>query len=196
MSCPKRLPEPPRLNWSVLDVSDRLGVSGGVRGPKAPPKQPKRNRLWLDDGSCVRLRAERTNHVWSYDLVHHRTDDGRAFRILNILDEYSRECLVIRVKRKLNSTDVIDALTDLFILRGVPSYIRSDNGPECVAEAARKWIAAVGAKPPSRSSPQNPALRLLIFIPMQLSRCIGFSDRYVTSLLLLIRFSWTPRGRR
>ena len=81
---------------------------------KVPPKQPKRGRLWLNDGSCVRLRPEHRNHVWSYDFVHCRTDDGKAFRTLNILDEFSRECLTIRVKRKLNSTDVIDALTDLF----------------------------------------------------------------------------------
>ena len=79
------------------------------------------------DGSCIRLKPERKDHVWSYDFVHHRTDDGRAFRTLNILDEFSRECLAIRVKRKLNSTDVVDALTDLFILRGVPAFIRSDN---------------------------------------------------------------------
>ena len=73
-------------------------------------KQPKKERLWLNDGSCVRLRPEYRNHVWSYDFVHHRTDDGRAFRTLNILDECSRECLAIRVKRKLNSTEVIDVL--------------------------------------------------------------------------------------
>ena len=79
------------------------------------------------DGSCVRLRAERPNHVWSYDFVHDRTHDGRAYRILNIIDEYTREALMIRVDRKLNSTDVVDALTDLFILRGAPEYIRSDN---------------------------------------------------------------------
>ena len=85
-------------------------------------------------------------YIWSYDFVHHRTDDGRAFRTLNIIDEYSRECLAIRVKRKLNSTDVIDVLTDLFILRGIPAYIRSDNGPEFIAEAVRNWIRAVGAK--------------------------------------------------
>ncbi len=96
-------------------------------GLKVPGKQPKRGRLWLNDGSCVRLRAEHANHVWFYDFFHHRTDDGRAFRTLNILDEWSRECFAIRVKRKLNSTEVIDALTDLFILRGVPAYIRSDN---------------------------------------------------------------------
>ncbi len=81
-----------------------------------------------------------------YDFVHHRTEDGRAFRTLNILDEHSRECLAIRVKSKLNSTEVIDALTDLFILRGVPAYIISDNGPEFIAEAVRDWIKAVGAK--------------------------------------------------
>ena len=115
-------------------------------GLKVPMKQPKKGRLWLNDGSCVRLRPEYRNHVWSYDFVHHRTDDGRAFRTLNILDEHSRECLAIRVKRKLNSTEVIDALTDLFILRGVPAYIRSDNGPEFIAEAVRGWIKAVGAK--------------------------------------------------
>ena len=103
-------------------------------------------RLWLNDGSCVRLRPRYRDHVWSYDFLHHRTDDGRVFRILNILDEFSRECLEIRVKRKLNSTDVIDALTDLFILRGVPAFIRSDNGPEFVAQTVRDWIHAVGAK--------------------------------------------------
>ncbi|WP_282022577.1 integrase core domain-containing protein, partial [Ruegeria faecimaris] len=89
---------------------------------------------------------EYRNHVWSYDFVHCRTDDGKAFRTLNILDEYSRECLAIRVERKLNSTDVIDVLTDLLILSGAPSFIRSDNGPEFVAQAVRDWIAAVGAK--------------------------------------------------
>ena len=75
-----------------------------------------------------------------------RTHDGRAVRMLTVIDEYTRECLAIRIKRKLNSTDVIDVLTDLFILRGVPAYIRSDNGPEFIAEAVRDWIAAVGAQ--------------------------------------------------
>jgi len=86
------------------------------------------------------------NHVWSYDFVHERTHDGRAFRTLNVIDEFTRECLMIRVKRKLNSRDVIDVLTDLFILRGPPAFIRSDNGAEFVAEAVREWIAAVGTK--------------------------------------------------
>ena len=114
-------------------------------GFKVPMKQPKKGQLWLDDRSCVRLRPEYRNHVWSYDFMHHRTDDGRAFRTLNILDEHSRECLAIRVERKQNSTEVIDALTDLFILRGVPG-IRSDNGPEFIAEAFKGWVKAVGAK--------------------------------------------------
>lgn len=115
-------------------------------GLKVPAKQPKRKRLWLNDGSCVRLRPERANHVWSYDFVHDRTHDDRAFRMLNIVDEFTREALMIRVDRKLNSASVIDALTDLFILRGPPAYVRSDNGPEFVAEAVRNWIAAVGAQ--------------------------------------------------
>ena len=115
-------------------------------GLKVPQKQPKKSRLWLDDGSCVRLRPERPNHVWSYDFVEARTHDGRKFRMLNLIDEFTRECLAIRVDRKLRSTDVIDLLSDLFILRGVPDHIRSDNSPEFVAKAVRDWIAAVGAR--------------------------------------------------
>ena len=130
--------------WQVSDGRvERLWRREGL---KVPSKQPKKGRLWLNDGSCVRLRPAYQNHVWSYDFVHCRTDDGRAFRALNILDDFSRECLAIRVKRKLNSTGVIDALTDLFILRGPPAFIRSDNGPEFVAKEVRAWIGAVGAK--------------------------------------------------
>ena len=98
------------------------------------------------DGSCTRLRPEYRDHVWSYDLVHHRTDEGQAFRTLNFLDEHSQECLAILVKRKLNLTEVIDALTDLSILRGVPAYIRSENGAEFITEAVRDWMKAVEAK--------------------------------------------------
>lgn len=130
--------------WSVSDGRvERLWRREGL---KVPLKQPKKGRLWLNDGSCVRLRPEHRNHVWSYDFVHYRTDEGKVFRTLNIIDEHSRECLAIKVKRKSNSIDVIDALTDLFILRGAPSYIRSDNGPEFVAPTVQDWIAAVGAK--------------------------------------------------
>ncbi|KKN70010.1 hypothetical protein LCGC14_0435550, partial [marine sediment metagenome] len=115
-------------------------------GLKVPQKQPKKGRLWLNDGSCVRLQPEYRDHVWSYDFVESRTHDGRKFRMLNIIDEFTRESLAIRIDRKLNSTSVIDALTDLFILRGVPAHIRSDNGPEFIARAVREWIVAVGAK--------------------------------------------------
>lgn len=115
-------------------------------GLKVPQKQPKKGRLWLADGSCIRLRPQHRDHVWSYDFVEDRTHEGRKLRMLNILDEFTHECLAIRIDRKLNSTDVIDVLSDLFILRGVPGHIRSDNGPEFVARAVQEWIAAVGAR--------------------------------------------------
>jgi len=115
-------------------------------GLKVPHKQPKRGRLWLNDGSCIRLRPEHRNHVWSYDFVEDRTHDGRKYRMLNVVDEYTHESLAIRVRRKLKSIDVIDVLSELFLLRGVPGHIRSDNGPEFIAEAVQKWIGAVGSK--------------------------------------------------
>ena len=115
-------------------------------GLKVPEKQPRRGRLWLADGSCLRLRAERPNHVWSYDFVEDRTHDGRRYRMLNVIDEFTHECLAIRVGRKLKAADVVDALSDLFLLRGVPGHVRSDNGPEFVAKAVQEWITAVGAR--------------------------------------------------
>ena len=113
-------------------------------GLKVPQKQPKRKRLWLNDRSCVRLRPEYKDHVWSYDLVMDRTSDGKALRMLTILDEYTRECLSIRVERKLKSHDVLDELYQLFLLRGVPKYIRSDNGPEFTAKTVMKWLYDLG----------------------------------------------------
>ena len=118
-----------------------------AEGLKVPARQPKRERLWLNDGSCLRLRPDRPNHVWAYDFVEDRTREGRKFRTLNVVDEFSRECLAIRVGRKLGSTEVIDVLTDLFISRGTPAYIRSDNGPEFIATAVKAWITELGAKP-------------------------------------------------
>ena len=130
--------------WAVnVKRVERIWRREGLR---VPAKQPKKGRLWLDDGSCVRLRPERPNHVWSYDFVEDRTHDGRRYRMLNVLDEFTRECLAIRVSRKLSSVDVIDVLSDLFILRGVPGHVRSDNGPEFVAKSVRAWIAVVGAE--------------------------------------------------
>ena len=115
-------------------------------GLKVPARQPKKGRLWLNNGSCVRLRPEHRDHVWAYDFVEDRTHDGRKIRMLNIVDEFTRECLAIRVARKMRAVDVIDVLSDLFILRGVPGHIRSDNGPEFIAQALQEWIGAVGAK--------------------------------------------------
>ena len=115
-------------------------------GLKVPHKQPKGRRLWLNDGSCIRLRPQFKDHVWSYDFVTDRTAEGRAFRILNIIDEYSRECLAILVKRRITSQDVIDQLFELIIFKGIPEHIRSDNGPEFTAKAIRRWLNRVGVK--------------------------------------------------
>ena len=115
-------------------------------GLKVPKRQPKRKRLWLNDGSCIRLRPRYKDHVWSYDFMIDRTANGRAFKILNIIDEYTRECLAVVVKRKITSREVIDKLFELFILRGTPEHIRSDNGPEFTAKAIRKWLGKIGLK--------------------------------------------------
>ena len=113
-------------------------------GLKVPQKQPKRRRLWLNDGSCIRLRPEYKDHVWSYDFVTTRTAEGKAFRMLNIIDEYSRECLAILVKRRITSQDVIDQLFELIIFRGIPEHTRSDNEPEFTAKAVRGWLNRLG----------------------------------------------------
>ncbi len=115
-------------------------------GLKVPQKQPKRKRLWLNDGSCIRLRPEHRDHVWSYDFVTTRTSNGRAFRMLNIMDEYTRECLAILVKRRITSQDVTERLFELFMMKGIPEHIRSDNGPEFTAKAIRDWLNKLGVK--------------------------------------------------
>jgi putative transposase len=115
-------------------------------GLKVPSKQPKRRRLWLNDGSCVRLRPAYKDHVWSYDFVATQTRDGRPLRLLNLIDEYSRECLSIDVARRLTADDVLERLTHLFVLRGVPAFIRSDNGSEFTAKEVRQWLGQVGVK--------------------------------------------------
>ena len=115
-------------------------------GLKVPKKQPKRGRLWFNDGSCVRLRPQYRGHVWSYDFVADRTHDGKAFRVLTVIDEHSRECLAIHVQRSLKSDDVLAVLTDLFTKHGPPAHIRSDNGAEFTAHAVRDWLARIGVK--------------------------------------------------
>ena len=115
-------------------------------GLKVPKRQPKRGRLWFHDGSCVRQRPEHRNHVWAYDFVQDRTRDGKAFRMLTVIDEYTRECLAIKVGRAFKSMDVIETLADLFLLKGLPDYIRSDNGAEFTAKMIREWLGRLGAR--------------------------------------------------
>ena len=115
-------------------------------GLKVPSKQPKRGRLWLNDGSCVRLRPQHRNHVWSYDFVMDRTEDGRAFRMLTVIDEHTRQCLAIRTERRLDHETVLETLADLFLRHVPPEHIRSDNGAEFTALAVRNWLRRVGVK--------------------------------------------------
>ena len=117
-----------------------------VEGLKVPKRQPKRKRLWFNDGSCIRLRPTHKDHVWSYDFVHARTHDGRGFRMLTMIDEYTRECLAIEVSRFLKSNQVLEQLAYLFATRGVPEHIRSDNGSEFTAQAVRNWLDRLDVK--------------------------------------------------
>lgn len=136
------------LNMEGWDVGkDRVYTIWREEGLKVPQKQPKRARLWLADGSCIRKRAEYKNHVWSYDFVSEQTHDGRKFRILNIVDEYSRECLASFVARRIRAQDVIFVLAELFLVHGCPEFIRSDNGPEFVARRLKKWLKTLEVQP-------------------------------------------------
>lgn|SRR6185437_6341480 len=125
-----------RADWRV--GKDRVERIWRREGLKVPERQKPRGRLWLNLGSCVRLRPERRNHVWSYDFVSARTHDGRAARMLNLIDEHTRECLMIRCERRWSSARVINALADIMVMKGVPEDLRSDNGPEFVATDLRK----------------------------------------------------------
>lgn len=116
------------------------------QGLKVPKRQPKRGRLWLNDGSCVRLRPAHRDHVWAYDFVQDRTADGRRIRMLTIVDEFTRECLAIDVARKLTSDDVLERLAWLMATRGVPAHIRSDNGSEFTSRVVRRWLKNVGVR--------------------------------------------------
>ncbi len=156
--------------WEV--GKDRVQRIWRREGLKVPQKQRPRGRLWLNDGSCVRLRPERPNHVWSYDFMSARTHEGRTLRLLTLLDEYTRECLAIRVERRMGSQQIIEALSDVMLWRGIPEQIRverrmgsqqiiealsdvmlwrgipeqirSDNGPEFIAKQLRQWLANLG----------------------------------------------------
>ena len=167
----KRLEDEERLRHDVISLSKKYGRYGYKRitvllhqegwrvnhkrvariwreeGLRVPARQPKRSRLWLGDGSCVRKRPEYKNHVWSYDFVHERTHDGRSLRILTVINEFSRESLATEVRRSFTSMDVIEVLSDLFIIHGQPEYIRSDNGPEFTSIAIRKWLSHLNVGP-------------------------------------------------
>jgi len=135
------------LRWEGWKVNaKRVERIWRQEGLKVPRKQPKRGRLWLADGACVRRRAERRNHVWSYDFVFDRTHDARPLRMLTIVDEYTRECLAIDVARRLDSEDVLDRLEQLFVSRGSPAFLRSDNGSEFTAKVVREWLARLGVE--------------------------------------------------
>ena len=123
------------LNKAGWDVgTDRVLRIWRREGLKVPWKQKPRGRLWLNDGSCIRLRSERRNHVWSYDFVETQTHDGRKVRLMTLIDEFTRECLAIRVARRINSLGVLETMADVMLVRGIPEHIRSDNGPEMIAE--------------------------------------------------------------
>ncbi len=130
--------------WTV--GTDRVERIWRCEGLKVPQKQKPRGRLWFNDGSCVRLRPTHVNHVWSYDFVSVRTHDGRMARTLNLIDEHTREALLVRFERRWSSAKVIGALADAMVAKGVPGHLRSDNGPEFVAHDLRKWLADTGAK--------------------------------------------------
>jgi putative transposase len=133
-----------RAGWDV--GTDRVLRIWRREGLKVPRKQRPRSRLWLIDGSCIRLRPEGRNHVWSYDFVEAQTHDGRKVRLMTLIDEFTRECLAIRVARRINSLGVLETMADVMLVRGIPEHIRSDNGPEMTAKIVRSWLANVGVK--------------------------------------------------
>lgn len=136
------------LQWEGWRVNhtrvERLGRREGLKGPR---RQPKRRRFWLTDGSWVRLRPQRPNHVWSYDFLADRTAEGRAYRMLTVLNEYTRESLAIVVGRRLGAEDVQACLTELFLRRGLPAYLRSDNGAEFKGVVVKDWVTRLGVGP-------------------------------------------------
>ncbi len=115
-------------------------------GFKVPQKQTKKTRLGATPNGIVRKPAQHPNHVWCWDFIHDRDEQGRSIRWLSIVDEFTRECLVLDGSRSFKSDDVLDVLTELFLIRGVPKHIRSDNGPEFIAKAVRKFLKATGVQ--------------------------------------------------
>lgn len=136
------------LNLEGWDVGeDQVYRIWRQEGLQVPSKQPKRARLWFTDGSCIRLRPERPNHVWSYDFVADRTHDGRPIKIFNVIDEFTRECLASVPMRRIRSQEVILILADIMVARGTPEHVRSDNGPEFIAKKLLAWFELLEVKP-------------------------------------------------
>jgi putative transposase len=136
------------LNMEGIEVGkDRVYRIWREEGLKVPQKAPKRGRLFLANGSTIRHRPTHRNHVWSYDFVADRTHNGSPYKILNIVDEYSRVCLASHTARRIRSGDVIRVLAELFLKHGCPEYIRSDNGPEFIAEILKGWLGKLEVKP-------------------------------------------------
>jgi len=115
-------------------------------GLKVPYKRPKRSRLWLNDGSCIRLSPQHRNHAWSWDFVFDRTRDGGNLELMVVIDELTRRCLAIHVLRRIRSKEALKVFAYLMVEHGVAEHIRSDNGPEMVAEEIRSWFQHMGAK--------------------------------------------------
>jgi len=128
--------------WPV--GKDRVQRIWRREGLKVPSRHRPRSRLWLSDGSGVRLRPLHRNPVWSFDCVQAQTHDGRTLRILTLIDEHSRVCLALKVAGRIKSVGVIEALADAMCLHGIPGHIRCDNGPEMISKALRKWAAKAG----------------------------------------------------
>ena len=134
-----------RGGWRV--GKDRVSRIWRKEGLRVPKRQRPRARLWLNDGSCVRLRAEHANHIWSYDFVTAWTHDGRVLRLLRLIEEYTRECLASLVGRRIGAQELIEFLADVMLQRGIPGHIRSDNGPEFVATRLRRWLEGLPVRP-------------------------------------------------
>jgi transposase InsO family protein len=137
-----------RIAWQLRQESWRASASRVYRlwrreGLKVPQKKRKRRRLGTSENGCVRRRAEHKDHVWCWDFVFDHTQSGSQLKWLSIVDEHTRECLALKVDRSITSEDVIDTLAELFAMRGLPRCIRSDNGPEFIAQAIRRWLAQV-----------------------------------------------------
>jgi len=156
------------------------------QGLKVPKKQPKRGRLWFNDGSCVRLRPLHKDHVWAYDFVHGKTHDGRPFRMLTLIDEYTRECLALKVARSITSENVLDTLAELFAMRGVPGAIRSDNGPEFIAQTIQAWLSRL----------QINALYVAPGSPWENGYAESFHSKLVDEFLRREQFETVSQARR